>query len=474
MPRRSLGIPELGGIGSYSEAARPGLSVERNVALNRRYAWVEKRLMEIAINHICPVPEWEVKCALSLHCWIDAEHATGFRQRVAEMREPPLHLDVVPDQRLDALLEEALRAADTVELLVGLYRVVKPALAVAYERHLAETNVLADHPTVRLLKIAIAEEREHIAWGEAAIAALTKTPEAVGRAGAWERHLVAYLRAAGGVWGDGDTGGVELPPARATKPFEPDLVPRRDERFELSFQSGLAELVYKDESKPAHERTMALMYKRLREMDVPEMMAGIIVRTPDKPWEYYRELARQLWDEARHSMMGEAAFEAVGVDWTAVQMSISFSYMLNKMSPLDAHARLYDIERGLMTQSGKRYEWEIALRSGMPVATTFQDYDWADEVLHAQIGRRQFVAQFPDRPTSDEYIAGMKERAEELRRSDPNLGQPEPDWWTPFYAQMRPPPGAPGSEPIPEGEIKLKKPPPASARRAAELLPTSG
>ena len=50
-----------------------------------------------------------------------------------------------------------------------------------------------------------------------------------------------------------------------------------------------------------------MYYKRLREIDVPEMMASIIAETPGKPWGYYRDMTRQLWDEARHAMMGEVA-----------------------------------------------------------------------------------------------------------------------------------------------------------------------
>src|SRR5947209_10769981 len=113
MHGKSLGLPPLGGIASYQEAARTGLTVDQVVRLVKRYAYVERRLMEISISHICATPEWEVKCALSFHCWLDAEHATVFRERVAEMRKPPLHLDAVPDARLAAFLDEALRAQDT-------------------------------------------------------------------------------------------------------------------------------------------------------------------------------------------------------------------------------------------------------------------------------------------------------------------------------------------------------------------------
>ena len=47
-----------------------------------------------------------------------------------------------------------------------------------------------------------------------------------------------------------------------------------------------------------------------------------------------------------------------------------------------------------MPKTGKRYEWEVATDSGDPLAKLFQDFDWADEVLHAQIGRRWYVPRY--------------------------------------------------------------------------------
>ncbi len=66
-----------------------------------------------------------------------------------------------------------------------------------------------------------------------------------------------------------------------------------------------AEVFLYDESMPADAKVLMMYYKRLREIDVPEMMASIIAETRGKPWNYYRDMTRQLWDEARHAMMGE-------------------------------------------------------------------------------------------------------------------------------------------------------------------------
>src|SRR5690606_41780421 len=64
------------------------------------------------------------------------------------------------------------------------------------------------------------------------------------------------------------------------------------------------------------DQVLMMFYKRLRELAVPEMMASILHETPGKPWKYYADMSRQLWDEARHSLLGEVGFVSLGLDWS--------------------------------------------------------------------------------------------------------------------------------------------------------------
>ena len=103
-------------------------------------------------------------------------------------------------------------------------------------------------------------------------------------------------------------------------------------------------------------------------------------------------------------MMGEVGFIALGVDWTKARITHNRSYRLNtECTPLERHAVLYFIEQGLMTRTGKRYEWELGVQSGIPLMATIQDYDWADEVLHAALGREWYIPQIGDRKQAMEY-----------------------------------------------------------------------
>lgn len=409
-------LPPLGGLCSRAEAARVGYAVEDSVRRLLRYHWIEKRLMEIQVSRIPSTPEWEVKGALALHQWLDVEHADALRARIREMRRPPPRMDAPPDERLEAFLAEVAAAEDTVELLAGVHRVARRELLDAYRRHLEETNPLVDHPTRRILRAAVAEEEEMLEWGQRAVEVLVEAapdPEGVGeRVAAWEGHLRAYLEAAGGVAGDGagpaETGGAgarsrareggagpgepaDLPLPRAPEAEPPSMQPRRDARFRGAHNFNFPpHVLYNREHVPAEERNLALLCKRLLEMDVPEMMASFMTERRDRPWGFYRDYSRQLWDEARHSMMGEVALEARGVEWRAIPLNVGFSLRLNlHAEPLERQLMLWAIEQSLMPgDTGKRFEYETAREAGDALSAHFHDYDWADEVLHAQIGRR--------------------------------------------------------------------------------------
>lgn len=433
-----LGIPPLAGMATYAGAGRPGYSVEENVALMRRYNYVKSRLVQLSAAFMNPTPEWEVKCALSLHLYLDAEHSQALRKRVGELRSPPPPLDEAPDPALQALLDEALRAQNTIELLAGLFRVLRPALRAAYRQHLAETNPVFDYPTCRLLRIAIEDEQQMIDWGVQALEALTPDEAGQGIAADWERHLRAYLQAAGSLTGTEETqSSVELPAPRARGEFVPDVDPRRDWRsgeiYNFHYRAGD---VYRDETADEEERVLALMFKRLHEMDVPEMMAGILLQTPGKPWDYYHDMARQLWDEARHAMMGEVWFATHGVDWSRYPNHVGWALRLNlDLTPLERHIVLFGIEQNLMDRArGKRFEWTIARQANDPLAVYLQDYDWADEVLHAQIGRRWL------KPDAGEVKTILEKAQEIAARPSPTLQTraamtPQVDWWPRFVKE---------------------------------------
>ena len=254
---------------------------------------------------------------------------------------------------------------------------------------------------------------------------------------AWEERLLASQSAAGAIECISPVG--EVPERMySAKPYTYDPVPKRDERFQDLWNQGVnPEAFLYDPEFTAQPKTLMMLFKRIREIDVPEMMASIIHQTKGKPWKYYRDMSRQLWDEARHAMMGEVGFASLGVDWTQARISHNWSTRLNtECTPMERHAVLFFIEQGLMTRTGKRFEWEVGTASGDPLVKTMQDFDWADEVLHAQLGREWYVKEFGDLNSALEYGDQCWSRVTSnwANVRDQGLTSHE-NWWPAIYRQ---------------------------------------
>ena len=150
-------------------------------------------------------------------------------------------------------------------------------------------------------------------------------------------------------------------------------------------------------------------------------------------------MCRQLWDEARHAMMGAVYFEKLGVDWRRdIPLHPGFAIRMNKhMTTLEAHAVLYAIEQGLMpANSGKKYEWQVAAEAENPLVKLFQDFDWADEVLHVQTGREWGIPRSGlDRR---EFEALGRQKKEETTAILDQYADPEKqtNWWPAFVKKV--------------------------------------
>ena len=390
-------LPPVAGLCTLAEAARPGLPVEACVARLKRCHYALRRLHGVFTARITAEPVYELKTAFSLHAHVCAEHVAALRRRVGVMREPPLGLEAVPDPNLEVNFDEIIWEPSTEALVAGLYAKAIPALRAAFERHLAVTNHLADYPSVRLCRFALLELGDLHRFGAEAVHRLVDATHREKLAG-WLALLDQCLEAAGGLDGADTPVTHVLVRQYSAQPYVYDPKPRRDERFPDPYNRGVnVEAFIYNEQLPAESKALMLFFRRLREIEIPEMMASVITETRDKPWEYYREMSRQLWDEARHSLMGEVGFVNLGVDWTKAMVNATYALIMNtQLQPLERHAVLYYVEQGLMARTGKRYEWEVGQASGNPLAVLFQDYDWADEVLHARIGRDWYLPQFKD------------------------------------------------------------------------------
>ena len=447
---RSLhGLPELAGVATFAGAAGPGIGVQECVDRLKCFHYALQRTWQVLLTRIACEPIYELKMGYSYHAHLIAEHITLLRDRVAELRHPPLRLHRVPDQNLQVLFDEIRNAPDCGMVMEGLYRVALPALRESMKEYSEDTNPLTDAPSLRLLRVILQELEEMIGWGEASCKALEEAVSGPHEdLQEWREELKGWLAAAGGLAATREP--VAAPnPRYSSEEFVYDSTPKRDERFPDPYNMGVhAEEFLHDSSFESRDKIFMMFFKRLREIDVPEMMASILYETvtgkgeeegSKKPWGFYRDMTRQLWDEARHAMMGEVGFARSGVNWPAtVRVNSTWSKGLNQqLTPRERHAVLWFIEQGLMSKTGKRFEWELGTDSGDAFSELIQDFDWADEVLHARIGREWYVKDFETTEAAAEYgnACWNKVVSEWEKWKEEGLTEHH-NWWPDLYREV--------------------------------------
>ncbi|HEX3149270.1 MAG TPA: hypothetical protein VHR66_14445 [Gemmataceae bacterium] len=427
-------LPPLAGLATHEEAAKPGLGIEECVTRLKRFHYAFKRLFEILTARITAEPIYELKTAFAYHAYLCAEHADALRTRIGEMREPPLGLEAVPHPALEVFFDEILAAPTTEDLIWGIYQMALHYLITDIEAYQGATNPLTDAPSRRVLKFALFELNEMREFGRK----VREEFRAPSEGSVWINVLEALIEEAGGISGTWTASDNGTPRMYSKTPHKYDPIPKRDERWQDLWNQGVnPEAFMYDPAQPTKPKALMMLFKRLREIDVPEMMASILTETKGKPWRFYRDMSRQLWDEARHAMMGEVGFVALGVDWTKARVTHNWSLRLNtECTPMERHAVLYFIEQGLMTKTGKRFEWELGVGSGIPLMATIQDFDWADEVLHAAIGRQWYIPLFENINKALEYGDQCWSRILSNWQvvKDQGLTQHE-NWWPAIYRQ---------------------------------------
>ena len=376
----------------------PGLSVAEAAERLCRFAYVEQRLMRLFATRIVTIPERDIKVLMGRLQYEASLHASNWRARVVELRTPKGKLERVPDTALERFFDDVEELPETYPFLEVVTKLIKPALHKAYQKYLQETNGVADYSSVRFIRQHLLDEEEHLRLLSLALDDLAPatTAEALETATMYEHTLASYLAAAGGIDGtqprielQSDPGVGDTRQAKKSKHIPRKLM--RDETLPRVWDFVKPPL----ESVEAHLNYM--MSIRLSEVNVAEGLAIVLCEQPDMPWSFYADISRHCWDEMRHSIFGEVAIEATYGDRATLAVRDYEGIYALEAPPLEQYAVLgLEVEgQNMRYPPGKRQEWEFARdMAHHPLMTTLQDFDWADEVLHVNIARRQLDTWF--------------------------------------------------------------------------------
>jgi hypothetical protein len=373
-----------------------GFSVAEAVERLSRFAYVEERLMRLFASRIVRIPERDIKVLMGRLQYEASVHVSNLRSRVLELRTAKGKLERVPDAFLERFFDEADELPDTVPFLTVVQKIIIPALRDAYQRYLGETNGVADYGSVRLMRQQLMDEEEHLRLLSLALDELKVTPEMLETARMNEQRLSSHLAAAGGIDGSQPRTNLQSLPGEADKQKgrKPHPIPRKMMRDEALPRVW-------DFTKPplddVEEHLNYMMSIRLSEINVAEGLAIVLCEQPDMPWSFYADISRHCWDEMRHSLFGEVAIESTYGDRASLAMRDYEGIYALEAPLLEQYAVLgLEVEgQNMRYPPGKRQEWEFSRDMARhALMTTLQDFDWADEVLHVNIARRQLDTWF--------------------------------------------------------------------------------
>lgn len=124
----------------------------------------------------------------------------------------------------------------------------------------------------------------------------------------------------------------------------------------------------------------------LQEVQATDSCASLLFDAPDMPWDFYLDLSRHMWDEARHSMFGEAKLAEFGCTAAEAGLSTKAYAMRQTLAPHDRYAALTTQEADAFP--GKHNGLKDAVAHQDRVSAMAWSYDIADETQHVRFGAK--------------------------------------------------------------------------------------
>ncbi len=178
-------------------------SVKQSAQYLMNYRFAEERMMRMMAGWIALTPEIPVKLEMARQVYECALHTDALGKRLGELRSRA-QTSRSPNEAFTIFInaiEDQEAWEQTIERLVGIYRVLKPHLVSHYSAHVEAANPVYEPPTLRILARLVEDEKRHIERGMVLLGDLLDTPEKSRRAAHWQAHLEELLAQAGGVTG---------------------------------------------------------------------------------------------------------------------------------------------------------------------------------------------------------------------------------------------------------------------------------
>jgi uncharacterized ferritin-like protein (DUF455 family) len=356
--------------------------------LLKRFFFCERSLLISEAAWIPALAPLEIKTGLARFLWQSAETAHALRNRVFELRFPSRLLEHEgADQALVELFSAVKNSPSPSAFLLPIAKVLLPALRDAYKDYLKASDEIADGPTHRFLRLALAEKKEQIAAFEVwANTSLAEQPHSRASAEDFAAAVEARLSEIGGV-GVGPASSASVAgPMAGSKPYSIPARPARDARF-WPCRFYWPDIV--DPSFPYGEGLQLQLRSAISHVnEVWAIEAGGVMLSAfadTLPWDWIHDSARWTYDESRHCRMGYERLLNWGFHPSEIPLGTYIYDSASGQDPIYRLGMLYFFEtkniRHKLTRAQKFHEY------GDSLSEHDMDFDWADETIHAGYGK---------------------------------------------------------------------------------------
>ena len=355
----------------------------------KRFFFCERAVIVSASSWIPHLAGLELKLAVPLLCWQNAETANALRQRVFELRFPSRLMEHEgADKPLVDLLDLLRQAPSDRAFVEALASTALPALRDAYLEFLTYSDPLADAPTFRFLELSVREKDKQIADLNRRLTEMATDgagAEAVSRR--WVGDFADQLKMLGGIGTDrAPADRVITPPPGSRSWGVPDR-PARDPRY-WPCRFYWPDIIDSDFPYGTGLRLqLRSAVSHLNEVWAVEHGGIILSEFADVlPWEWIYDAARWTYDESRHCMMGKVRLDNWGFLPGEIPLGSYIYESARGSDPIYRLGMLYFFET---KNIGRKPERTAAFKKiGDTVSEHDMDFDWADETIHATYGNR--------------------------------------------------------------------------------------
>ena len=395
--------PRLGGHMNLAEKKRRLL----------RFHWIEMEILEIISSWSETMISIPLRAGVGRQMWEQALNCDRLGWALRNLR----HLGRVvvsraPTDEFARYCEQLHATEDPLLRLVGMHRVLIPALAAAEREYLDATDQLGDGNSVEALTCCVQHHESQRLWAERMLATLLTSAESARRAAEFEYAQRLALLAAGGVDTDGPRAYFlpyrgwpeddEVVGARADLPTSHGQWQSGGYTYTKEFARGVTRLQWDERFRYADtpddvERTeaagsVASLVHWLHDLfhgecQTVDRMGWLIVDFPDLPWAMRKDMAQQAWEEARHIQLDAQLIEGLGSQLGAYPFPPYFGHLRRDHHHPVAHLVIGNI----VGEGGAAAETNEALRFTRDWANQWLRHGLehlsGDEVVHINFGK---------------------------------------------------------------------------------------